>query len=457
MLEQIFSLLEVFDDSLWGFIGFPAIILMGLILSFESNFVQVRKFPVVVKTFFGYLFRRKATSDGVSPLKAFFACVGGCVGLGNVVGICTAIKIGGPGALFWIWITAVLGMIVKYAEVYLGVRYRVSNLKGGYNGGPMFFLQQVFKTKAVPNFICFLLCIYGVEVFQFSIVTNSLTHNFELNQYAVIAFLLTIVIFAGSGGVQRVGSISSYMVPIFVTLYVSMGIWILFQNYQVLPEMIHLVFSSAFTEASAVGGFAGSAIILTISQGIRRGCYTGDVGIGYASVIHSETSAQRPEKQASLVIFDIFIDTIVICTTSVMIILSTGVWTDPIPAELMIQAALTKHFPYVHLFMPLFIFLLGISTINAFFCVGLKCAEHLAPRRGRAIFYVYSTLSLIVFSFVDASKSQIFMSIIGGLLLMMNLYGIFRLRHEICYDFDGEDEVKVLRSDRLPEMIREAL
>lgn len=440
MLERFFSVLEVLDDSLWGYIGFPAIILMGLYLSYQSNFVQIRKFPDVVMTFVRFFANSTPNEQGVPPLKAFFACVGGCVGLGNIVGICTAIKIGGPGALFWIWITAILGMLVKYAEVYLGVRYRIANADGRYSGGPMFFLQRIFKTKWIPNIICLLLCVWGVEVFQFNIVTNSLSRALDINPLIIIACLLSLIIFAGSGGVRRVGTMSSMMVPIFVSLYVGMGLWIFIQNFEVLPSIIQLVFSDAFTGSSAIGGFAGSSLILSISQGIRRGCYTGDIGIGYASVIHSETSAQKPSKQASLVIFDIFIDTIVICTTSVMIILSTGVWATPIPAEIMVQTALSHYFPYVDVFMPFFIFLLGISTINAVFCAGIKCAEFLSPKFGRACFYTYAILSLVIFSSADTAQAQIFMSLVGGLLLLMNMYGIFRLRHEISYDFDIEEE-----------------
>ena len=345
MIESFFEFLENAENLLWGYVGVPLIMLVGLYFSFQSNFLQIRKFPTVVRTFFSFFRRDKVNqTDGVPPLKALFACIGGCVGIGNIVGICTAVQLGGPGALFWIWITAIVGSMLKYAEVYLGLKYRVVNDKGEYSGGPMYFLRRVFKSSFVPNLVCFFLCIYGVEVYQFSVVVNSVSTNLEINPFIVIFVLLGMVIFAGSGGVRRVGSISSAVIPVFVILYVGMGLWVFFNHLSELPAIFKNVFQSAFNEHAALGGFVGSSLILTISQGVRRGCYTTDLGVGYASVIHSESSVTIPEKQASLVIFDIFIDTFLICTTSVMLILVTGLWNQPMEAGLLVQTALGQYF-----------------------------------------------------------------------------------------------------------------
>lgn len=440
MLEQFFSSTETFENILWGYICFPALMLLGLYLSFQSGFVQFRKFPRVIKTFIGFLKVSENSKDGVHPLKAFFACVGGCVGVGNIVGICTAVQIGGPGALFWIWVTTIFGMTIKYAEVYLGVRYRVQNAQGGYNGGPMYFLRHVFKTPWIPSIVSIMLCVYGVEVYQFSIVTNSIVVNFGINQYVVIATLLILVIFAGAGGVRRVGSISAAIIPVFVIIYVGMGLWVLLNNITAIPTVLADVFNSAFSGTAAVGGFTGSTLMMTISQGVRRGCYTGDLGIGYASVIHSESSARIPEKQASLVIFDLFLDTFIICTSSLLVILTTGVWNQPMEASLLVQTALKEYFPYMNFFMPFFLFLLGYSTINAYFCVGLKCADYLSPKYGRNLYYLYAVVALLVFSFVDSIRAQTAMQIAGGLLLVLNCYGMFRLRREISFNLDSLEE-----------------
>ncbi|MFI0435241.1 MAG: amino acid carrier protein [Parachlamydiaceae bacterium] len=443
MLAEITQQLDVIEHVLWTYLGVPIVMVLGFYLSIKSNFFQIRHLPTVFKTFIGFLRVRNSDDErGIHPLKAFFAAVGGCVGIGNIVGICTAVQLGGPGALFWIWMTAIAGMILKYSEVYLGLRYRVPNGKGGYNGGPMYFLARAFNKNWIPQLVCLLLCIYGVEVYQFSVITTSVTSNWGLNPYVVITILLALVIFAGSGGVKRVGSISSKSLPVFVVLYVGMGAWVLVNNLQVIPGVISEIFISAFSGHAALGGFAGAGIIATMSHGIRRGCYTGDIGVGYASVIHSESSAQVPEQQASLAIFDIFLDTFIVCTTSLFLILATGIWHEPIEAGMLVQMALGQYFPYMQFFMPLFLFMLGYNTINAYFCVGLKCAEHLAPRWGRFIYYAYAVIALLIFSFMGTAQAQTAMAIAGVSLLIINGAGIFMLRHEISFNMPGELETK---------------
>jgi AGCS family alanine or glycine:cation symporter len=446
MLTLLTEQLDAVENLMWTYFGVPIVILLGVYLSIKSNFFQIRHLPTVFKTFFGFLRFRNTSERGVHPLKAFFAAVGGCVGIGNIVGICTAVQLGGPGALFWIWVTALAGMILKYSEVYLGLRYRVSNGRGGYNGGPMYFLAHVFKQTWVPQLVCLLLCIYGVEVYQFSVIATSVTTNLGFNHYIVVAILLGLVIFAGSGGVRRVGSISSKSLPLFVFIYVGMGAWVLFNNLSVLPSVFKEIFVSAFTGHAAFGGFAGAGIIATMSYGIRRGCYTGDIGVGYASVIHSESSVQVPEKQAALAIFDIFLDTFIVCTTSLFLILATGIWHEPIEAGMLVQMALGQYFPYMHVFMPIFLFMLGYNTINAYFCVGLKCAEHLSPRWGRTIYYAYAVVALLLFSFMGTAQAQTVMAIAGVSLLILNGIGIFLLRHEISFNIASALEPKTAES-----------
>lgn len=441
MLESFTIYLDFIENTLWTYFGVPIVVVLGLYLSYKSNFFQIRHLPYVFKTFYGFLKFSNKGQKGVHPLKAFFAAVGGCVGIGNIVGVCTAVQIGGPGALFWIWMTALMGMTMKYSEVYLGLRYRVNNSKGGYNGGPMYFLQRVFKRSWVPQLVALLLCVYGVEVYQFSVVSTSITSNWGWNPYLVVGVLLLLVIFAGSGGVRRVGSISSTSLPIFVVVYVVMGAWVLLNNLPAIPEVLAQVFTSAFTGHAAVGGFVGAGLMSAMSQGIKRGCYTGDVGIGYASVIHSESSVQVPEKQAALAIFDIFLDTFIVCTTSLFIILTTGFWKEPMEAGMLVQASLGLYFPYMEFFMPLFLFLLGYNTINAYFCVGLKCASHLSPRFGKPVFYAYAVVVLILFSFMGTIQAQSVMAIVGASLLIINGYGIFCLRNEISFELNPQPVV----------------
>lgn len=434
MIGDLSSLIYGFENILWAFLGVPAVLLLGLVLTIESKGAQIRNLPAAIKVFASFFKKSRENEKGVSPLKVFFACIGGSVGVGNVVGVCTAVQIGGPGALFWIWLTALAGAIVKYSEVYLGMRYRITDSNGNYCGGPMYYLRQAIDKPWVSGLVCVLLCLYGVEIFQFSVVTKSIAVNLDISLPIVVTLMLALVLFAGSGGVRRVGSISSALIPLFVSCYVGMGAWVLFNNIDRFPDVFSSVFHAAFNSHAALGAFAGSTLMATVSQGVRRGCYTGDIGIGYASVIHSETNVTVPEKQALLVIFEIFMDTFLICTSSVAVVLVTGVWQEPLEGTMLVQTALGRYFPYMHYFMPFFLFLVGYATINAYFCVGIKCAEFLMPKFGKRLYQGYAIIVLTVFSFFDTSLAQSVMAIAGGLLLLMNSVGVFMLRKKISFN-----------------------
>lgn len=431
-LETTGSLLQALDNILWGYAVLPVLLIVGSYLTYKSGFVQIRSFPRILKSFY-YALITKHTGTGVHPLKAFFACLGGCVGIGNVVAICTAAQIGGPGALFWVWVTALFGMILKYSEVYLGILYRVPHGKGGYRGGPMYFLKQAYKKSWIPTLVCFLLCIYGIEIYQFSIVTESISTNLDVNKYTVALILLTLIIAVSRKGVNNVGRIASFFIPMFIVSYLAMGLFVIVQNIHLIPSLMKTVIESAFTGHAAVGAFAGSTILIAASQGMRRSCYAGDVAIGYASVIHSETSELSPEKQASLAIIEIFIDSFVICTTSVMLVLIAGNWKDNIEASMLVQNALSQYFPGMHVFMPLFFLVLGFTTIIAYFCAGIKCAEYLCPKIGRKAFYIFACCYSFLFVCFQPPYALTMMSILAGFLLLLNLYGVYKLRNQLGF------------------------
>ena len=363
----------------------------------------------------------------------FFTSIGGAIGIGNVVAVCTAVQIGGPGAIFWVWVAGFLGMLIKYSEVYLGIVYRESNDEGGYDGGPMYFLQKAYQSKWIPSLVCLLLCIYGTEIYMFGVMTDSISLNWNLNRFLVMGVLLFLIIYAAKGGIQRVGNICSAIIPVFVGFFGIMSAWVICSHLTELPSLLGVVVTSAFSGHAAVGGFAGSSVMLAMSQGIARGCYSGDIGVGYASIIHSETRLKDPGAQAGLAIFGIFLDTFIVCTLSLCLILITGVWQDPIDSSLLVQAALERFFPHMDLFMPFFLFLLGYSSMIAFFCVGLKCAKFLSPGNGEKYYYIYAVFALIFFSFFDKTCALTVMSLSGVLLLFINVIGIYRLRKDITF------------------------
>jgi AGCS family alanine or glycine:cation symporter len=298
----------------------------------------------------------------------------------------------------------------------------------------MFFLTKAFAPWASTLF-CVLMCLYGVEIFQFSVVTNSISYNFGFDKTIVTLFLLGMVVLAELGGVKRIGQICSTVIPAFIVVYLLMGFYVLFANVNLIPQMVIDIFQAAFTPHAAVGSFVGSTLMITISQGIRRGCYSSDIGVGYASIIHSASSIKNPSKQAALVIFEVFLDTFVICTMSVLLVLITGTWKEDILPMHLVQEALGTCFPYMEYFMPFFLFLLGYTTVITYFCAGVRTAEFIGPRIGRALYYLYAVVVLFIFSFVETTQALILMSIVQALLLALNLAGILRLRKEIRFDF----------------------
>lgn len=442
MLEVLYNLLVQLDTVFWGYIGFSLIIVLGAYFTFKTNFYQIFSFPGVVRHFFNQVFESSTAKRGIHPLKAFFASVGGMLGVGNVVGIVTAIQLGGPGALLWVWVAGFLGTLIKYSEIYLGLKHRVKNDQGSYDGGPMFFLQKAFGVTWIAPVICLLLCLYGAEVYQFNVVVDTL--SFSLGGYRVLIAmaLLGLIVFAASGGVKRVATICGTIMPFFILIYITMTLWIILSHYADLPALFALVFKSAFTGHAAVGGFAGSTIMLAIQNGMAGACYAADIGIGYDSTIQSESNTIHPEKQARMAFFGVCLDNL-ICTLSILLVLVTGLWQMPSgeTSAPLVQIALAEHFPMMEVIMPFFIFILGYTTLIAYLIVGLKCSKYLHPTKGPKLYLLYSIFVFSFFAFFDQTVALLVMRIAGALLLIINLAGIWKLRKEVHFTKESKEIV----------------
>lgn len=432
---KFFLQLELFDAIAWGYVAVPAILLFGIYFSCKSGWMQVTQFGVISRMFFNLFNAQKHhASRGIHPLKTFFAAIGGCIGIGNVVGVCTAVQIGGPGAVFWMWVAALLGMIVKYSEIYLGIKYRVDGKDNTYNGGPMYYLKQVDRTGFLSKLFCIGMCIYGVEIYMFRVITHSIVVGWGINQYLVIGLLLVAILWAGKQGVDSVGKVSGALIPVFLAAFIGVSFWVFANNIHILFETFRLIFTSAFTGHAAVGAFAGSTALLAITHGMKRACYTGDIGIGYASIIHSESDETVPQREAILGIVGIFLDTFVVCTMSVLLILVTGLWSQGIHENFVLAQALAQYIPHIQIIWPFFIFLLGYSSLIAFYAVGKKAAQFLCPKYGKLLYTIYATGSFLLFSFVGTETHiMTVMSCAGAFLLLINMYGMLRLRNDISF------------------------
>lgn len=436
MLEQIFSTIEVLDDIFWTYGGVPMLLGLGFYLSCRSNWFQIRQLPAVFSIFTKFMMQKSNDNErGVRPIHAFFASVGGCVGVGNVIGVCTAVQIGGPGAVFWMWIAAIMGMLVKYGEIYLGIKFRIQDKDNSYFGGPMIYLKRVPGGFFLAPIVSVLLCLYGVEIYIFRVLTDSVSLGWGVNPYVTIVLLLFLVLGIGQGGVRLVGQLSTYIIPVFLVAFSGMSLWVFVMNCAKLPAVIWSIFAHAFSPHAAIGAFAGSTVILSMSHGIKRACYTGDIGVGYASTIYAESREAIPQKQASQGIVEIILDTFIICTLSVFVILLTGTWHQGISESVVVARSFELYFPHVQIIWPIFIFLLGYSSLLAFFAAGRRSAMLLSPKYGSMCYMIFAAIAFLAFSFIGTmAQCMAVMAMVGMLLLSINLYGLFYLRDEVKFN-----------------------
>lgn len=440
MINEAFHLLTCAEDFVWGYIGIPIIVLLGLYLSFRSRFVQVRRFPTIFRNFVSTFSRKDGDTTSLHPIRAFFASIGGSLGIGNVVAVSAAVKIGGPGTLVWIWMTAIIGALIKYSEVYIGMSQRRSMPDGTRRGGPMFFLQDAFGRSWPAALFCLFICLYSVEIYQFGVVASVTSRAMGISKWATALAFLAIILTVERGGFRRVGLIASYLVPFIVAIYVAMGSYVLFANFDRLPAVVMDILHSAFSARAAEGAFVGSTLLMAMSHGVRRGCYSSDIGVGYASIIHSASAATIPTKQASLLIFEVFMDTFFVCTMSVLLVLVTGTWTEDMDSLLLVQAALGKYFPHMDIFMPFFISLLGYSVVITYFSTGMYTIRYFMPKWGPRLYYIYSIVAFMTFAFVENSTACSAMAFVGFLLLALNAAGIWKLRNSVSFAMEAPEE-----------------
>ncbi len=436
MSELFFYYLDFLDNIVWSYLSIPTILLLGFYLSYKSHWTQIFKFRRVLSVFFSLFTYQKPDKRGTHPLKVFFASISGSIGISNVIGVCTAVQFGGPGSIFWLWLASLFGMIVKYAEIYLGIKYRIANKEGGYDGGPMYYMQHATSWSIIPKIVCLLLCIYGADVYIFRTVSDALVDTWGFNPYLTVATLILLILVGIEKGVERVGNIASAIIPIFLIGFLGCSFFILFRDISSVFTTLGVIIKSAFNGHAATGAFTGASVIMAISYGMKRACYAGDIGIGYASVIHSETEEQDPAKQASLGIFSIFLDAFVVSTISMLLILVTGVWNKGLHESEAVAAALSTVLPHIQYIWPFFIFLLGYSTLLTILTAGKKAAKFLSPKNGEWWYTIFATLNFSIFSFFGTNQQMLgIMSLVGGLLLIINLYGMVKLVNNISFSF----------------------
>lgn len=433
-IDNIFYYLDIVQDFYWTYIGFALVTLFGLYLTIKTDYFQFKVLRHPIRTLRDLHKDSKDLSHGTHPFKLYFASVGGMIGIGNIITVVTVITIGGPGGIFWLWIASFAGMMIKYSEIYLGMIYRVKNKKNSYDGGPMYYLEAAFGNRILSVIVAFLLCIYGVEIYQFNILVETIHYNFHYNKYVVVAGLIILIFISAIGGIKRFSNICAAIMPIFLILYIIMCSWVIICNFNSLIAIIPMIFKSAFQGHSAISGFAGATVLMAAQQGTSRAVYSADIGIGYDTIMQSDSKVKAPEKQAKIAIYSV-LSSAIICTFTSLIILVTDFWKleEKLHPSQYVEKILGNYFPFMDIFMFVFICIAASTTVAGFLVVGIKCAKYLHPKYGEKLYLLYALIAFSVFSFFDQSQVLTIMFLSGGLLMMCNIFGLIKLRKHLKF------------------------
>ena len=446
MLELITSINKVLNDFIWGVPAMACIIGVGLYLSIRSGFLQLRKFGYSMKCTVGRIFeRKKATQGAMTSFQAVCTALAATVGTGNIAGVAGAIAIGGPGAVFWMWISALLGMCTKFAEVTLAVYFRERNDKGDYVGGPMYYIKNGLGKKWM--WLAYLYAFFGVcAVFgtgnatQVNTITaaintalinyNMLTPDSTAGSNLIIGiFICIIVALILIGGVKRIGRVSEKLVPLMALLYIVLGIGLIVIRIDRVPAVFSSILQGAFQPAAFTGGIVGSFFV-SMQKGVSRGIFSNEAGLGTGSIAHACADTDEPIKQAMFGIFEVFMDTIVICTMTALVILLSGVEINygvAAGAELTISGFTTVYGNWVSIFTAIAMCCFAFSTIVGWGLYGARCAEFLLGSKILLPFNIAYALISIVGATVDLGLVWGISDTFNGFMTVPNLIGVFLL------------------------------
>ena len=326
--------LQAFERALNGYVwGGPMIVLLmgtGVLLTILTGVVQFRRLGFALREVLGKVFSKGEGSGSVTPFQAVATALASTVGVGNIAGVATAIFLGGPGALFWLWISGLLGMCTKYAEIVVAMHYREPDESGTMRGGAMYTLKKGLGLPWLGAVFALLtsLAAFGIgNMVQANSVAESLNASFGIAPMVtgIVLVVLTAVVIVG--GIKRIGEFTSVLVPFMAALYLGGGLVVLLTHLDRIPAALSMVFDGAFTGTAATGGFAGSTVMLALRFGIARGLFSNEAGLGSAPMVHSAAQTDHPVRQGMYGIFEVFVDTILICTMTGMVILVTDSWT----------------------------------------------------------------------------------------------------------------------------------
>lgn len=446
MLEIIKSVNAVVNNFIWGVPAMICIIGVGLLLSVRTKFLQIRKFPYAMKSTIGKIFDKKDASDGaMTPFQAVCTALAGTVGTGNIAGVAGAIAIGGPGAVFWMWISALLGMCTKFSEVTLAVHFREKNAVGDWVGGPMYYIQNGLKKHW--HWLAVLFALFGVltvfgtgnatqvntittainsALLNFNIIPESATKITNLIIGIIVAVMVAMILL---GGVKRIGRVTERLIPFMALLYIVLAFGVIILNIDRVPGVFYSIVDGAFHPASVTGGIVGS-FFLSMKKGVARGIFSNEAGLGTGSIAHACADTGEPVKQGMFGIFEVFTDTILICTLTAMVILCSGVsvgYGADAGAELTISGFTATYGNWISVFTAIALCCFAFSTIIGWGLYGTRCMEYLSSEKWVKPFMVVYALVAIVGATMDLGMLWSIAETFNGLMAIPNLIALFLL------------------------------
>ena len=433
-MEQLQSILDAIGGFVWGpWLLIPLLLGTGIFLTIRLRFIQLRKLGPALDL---GLIRRKDDTEGgdISQFQALTTALAATVGVGNIVGVATAIAVGGPGALFWMWVTGLLGMASKYAEAFLGVRYRTTDANGEKSGGPQYYLQRGIKGP-FGKFLAIWFAVFAViasfgigNMTQGNAVAAQMEGTFGIPAW-ITAVVLTIVVgMVLIGGITRIGRVTAGFVPVMIVLYIIFGMVVLVANAAALPQALADIFSMAFSGTAAVGGFTGSVLILVIQMGVARGIFSNESGMGSAAIAAAAAKTTHPVRQGLVSMTQTFIDTIIVVTFTGLILISTGVWeqgnANGEAGTMTSQAFAGTLGDIGSTIVALSIAFFAFSTILGWSYYGERSVERLVGVKGVAPYRVLFTAVVFIGCTVPLSIVWSFSDIANGLMALPNLIGL---------------------------------
>lgn len=464
MLEWIAKINGVVNDFIWGV---PAMILLmgvGLYLSCGTGFMQLRRFGTAMKTTLGRIFKHEKAAPGtLTPFQAVCTALAATVGTGNIAGVAGAIAIGGPGAVFWMWVSAFLGMCTKFAEVTLAVRYRERNAKGEYAGGPMYYIRNGLGKKwawlATTYALLGTLACFGIGnttqvntittavssvLTSFQLIGEEALPTFRLLFGIVLALILMAVLL---GGVKRIGEVAERLVPFMAILYIVMGVGVVIVHADRIPAVLRAIFQGAFNPAAFTGGVVGS-FFTSMKKGVSRGIFSNEAGLGTGSIAHACADTDHPVKQGYFGVFEVFADTIVICTLTALVVLLSGVpiqYGQAAGAELTISGFVETYGNWVTILTAVALCCFAFSTVLGWGLYGARFVEYLfSSSKATRPFMVIFSLAAILGATMDLGLIWDLSDTFNGLMSLPNLAALFLLAgtvFKLFKEYDGKKEL----------------